>query len=127
MLMLAMDINQYRSRFLKKSDRNRLTVDPAYAPLLHQPPAKYHSPVLRVNVKLLKLPDLMLILHLEGQLHESVFRTLPQDILRIASPKRQIHRTKYNGLARSGLTGQDVKPVPEFHLYLINQCQILHM
>ena len=34
-VVLAMDIDQYRSRLLKKGDLHRLAVDPADAPFLH--------------------------------------------------------------------------------------------
>ena len=125
-LMLAMDVNQQLRQLLHLFRRDRLpvhTVD--ILPHLHLPAYDHRAIFLRFQLQ--QFFPHPLVAACEYQLHQGALRPFSQHFTVEFPSQGQVHASNQQGLARAGLSGQDIQASSELHLGLFHQSQILHM
>ncbi len=126
--MLSVDIDQHLCQFFHLSGCHGLPVDLKGALGRLQLPADDHCAVLLgFQFQFCQLLQHFRPMAYEDQFHQATLCPFAQHLLVKPASQGQIHTADQQGFARAGLTSEDIQPLPELHLCLFHQRQILHM
>ena len=115
-LMLTVNIDQQLCHGTELCQCHRLIVDLDLRTFLRNLPAYDQLPVLRLDIQLPKLVFLLFGKLRKDQLHKAVFPAVPDQILAGLGAQCQVDGADQNGFSRTGLTGQNIQSLAEFHL-----------